>query len=767
MSLLEEQYKNNDIQYELGRNFIEYAVAVNSDRSIPDAKSGLKPVAKRILWSAYEEGRTFSKPHVKSARIVGDVMGKYHPHGDSSIYGAMVRLSQPWVMRYPLIDWHGSNGNQSGDGPAASRYTEARLAKISEDGLLAGLKKKNVDFIPNYDETMDEPVTIPAIFPNLLCNPNTGIGVAIACNWPPHNLNEVAQAIYDYLDGKEPMLPGPDFATGGVVINKDDIPNIMRTGSGTIKLRGKYKIEKNQIIFYELPYQVSTENLIDELKEICDSKEIDGISDIHDESNKHGLRIVITCNKNVSPDFIVSLLFAKTSLQVSFSYNMTALVGKTPTKLNLTQCIEIYVNHNEECILREAQFDLTEAKDRLEVTEGLIKALEDIDNIIQLIKSSENKQQAKENLIKKYNFTDRQAEAILSMKLSSLTKLDKIELNDKRNELIDKIANLDEICNSKSKRLQILKEKLQDLVIKYDDGRRTELVQIEEPKTTAEKKAKEIPSEDITITLTHTGVIQRNVKIGRTLKKLADIPINTIKLNTKDYILFFSNMGKMYRLLANEVTEGSKLDIASLLTLAPNEKIISFTSSTAPHQYAIFATNNGNVKKTAFEEYSSIKKSYVDAIKLKENDFVVSVNFINNEQIVLVSTNGFILRVDSTTISTTGRVTMGAKVIKLVDPDSLNSCFPIVDKQTVGIIYQDGNGKRISIDEIPLLSKGNTGVALGHKVKKAVAISPKDKIFIASGKGVSLDSSDLPLLSRVSGGELLVRDTNIKEIVKY
>ena len=301
----------NDVRQELGTNFIEYAVAVNTDRAIPDAKSGLKPVAKRILWSALEEGRTSNKPHVKSARIVGDVMGKYHPHGDSSIYGAMVRLSQPWVMRYSLIDWHGSNGNQSGDGPAAARYTEARLAKLAEDGLLAGIKKRNVEFTSNYDETLDEPVTLPAIFPNLLCNPNEGIGVAMACKWAPHNLCEVAQAIYDYIDSKEPMLPGPDFPTGGIIINKNDIPSIMRTGHGTVKIRGKYNVEKNKIIFYEIPYGTTIEGILAEIGEACDKKEIEGITDAHDESNKKGIRIVITCGKDINPESIVAKLFAK------------------------------------------------------------------------------------------------------------------------------------------------------------------------------------------------------------------------------------------------------------------------------------------------------------------------------------------------------------------------------------------------------------------------------------------------------------------------
>ena len=321
----------NDVLQELGTNFIEYAVAVNSDRAIPDSKSGLKPVAKRILYDAYNSGFSSAKPHVKCALIVGDTMGRFHPHGDSSIYGALVRLSQDWVMRYPLIDFHGSNGNRDGDGPAHMRYTEARLSKLSEEGLLSGLKKNNVDYIPNYSESEEEPVTLPSIFPNLLCNPNTGIGVAVACNWAPHNLNEVAQAIYDYMDGKDPSLPGPDFPTGGIIINKDDIPSIMRTGHGSVKVRGKYVLEGNNIVFTEIPYGVATEPLIDSIGKLCDDGELVGITDIRNESNrKKGFRLVLECSKDANIIKLISLLFQKTDLQSSFSYNQVALIDKTP-----------------------------------------------------------------------------------------------------------------------------------------------------------------------------------------------------------------------------------------------------------------------------------------------------------------------------------------------------------------------------------------------------------------------------------------------------
>ena len=470
----------NDLIKELGQNFIEYAVAVNSDRAIPDSKSGLKPVAKRILYGAFDEGYSFSKPHVKCANIVGKVMADWHPHGDSSIYGALVRLAQPWVMRYPLIDFHGSMGNRDGDGPAAYRYTEARLAKISEDGMLAGIKKDNVDFIPNYSETKDEPVTLPAIFPNLLCNPNTGIGVAIASNWLCHNLCEVAQAIYDYMDNKEPMLPGPDFPTGGLVINKKDIPMIMKTGKGSVKVRGKYKVEKDSIVFYELPYGVATEALMTQIGEACEAGKIKSVKDIRNESNrKNGFRLVIECEKGAPILSIVNELFKETDLQTSISYNQVALIDKTPTELNLKDSIKIYIDHNIDCIKRETEFDLNKAGAKLEVTEGLLKALEDIDNIIALIKASASAAAAKTALMQKYNFTEPQAKAIVDMKLGRLAGLERVQIETEKQDLLKLIDDLNNILANPQSELRV---RLGELVRKYGDERRTELVDLEIPK---------------------------------------------------------------------------------------------------------------------------------------------------------------------------------------------------------------------------------------------------------------------------------------------
>ena len=772
----------NDVRQELGTNFIEYAVAVNTDRAIPDAKSGLKPVAKRILWSAYEEGRTFSKPHVKSARIVGDVMGKYHPHGDSSIYGAMVRLSQPWVMRYPLIDWHGSNGNQSGDGPAAARYTEARLAKISEDGLLAGLKKKNVDFIPNYDETMDEPVTLPAIFPNLLCNPNTGIGVAMACNWLPHNLNEVAQAIYDYMEEKEPTLPGPDFPTGGIIINKNDIPGIMRTGHGSIKLRGKYNIEKNNIVFYELPYGKSIEDIMNQIGEICDAKEIDGISEIRDETNKKGVRVVIECTKTANLDAIVNKLFNKTDLQTSISYNQVALIDKTPTELNLKQCIKLYIEHNIDCLKREVNFDLIKAIDRLHIVEGLLIALEDIDNVIALIKKSESSAAAKEALIQKYSLSEPQAKAILAMRLSSLARLEKIELQNEKNTLCDDIADYKTLLTSPELQVKEVRRRLEEIVKKYGDARRTDLMQVDiKPE---EKEIAEVVPVDVVVVTTKSGLIKKvptsSFKVqkrgGKGIKSDDDAVMSTIKTNTVDYMMFFTNNGKMYRTVVDNIPDGTNagkgVPINTLIQLDPNEKVIAVTSlhrKTLP-QYAIFITKQGMFKKTYLSEYMSAKRNAgIAAIKIKEGDSVANVIFQDDEEMIILTKKGMSIRFATKVVGAIGRLAVGVKGINLAEGDEVIAALPIhKDTDTVAIFTTSGMGKKVDLKEFPIQGRGGKGtIASKEEIAGAAMVSDEDNILLVGNKSsICISAKEVPLLTKTSSGNILIKNNRVVSITK-
>ena len=778
---LEEKYKSNDIQYELGRNFIEYAVAVNTDRSIPDAKSGLKPVARRILWGSYVGGRTSNKAHVKCARIVGDVMGSLHPHGDSSIYGALVRLAQPWVMRYPLIDFHGSCGNQNGDGAAAMRYTEARLAKITEDGMLAGIKKKNVDFTPTYDDADEEPITLPAVFPNLLCNPNTGIGVAIACNWLPHNLKEVASAIYDYIDGKEPMLPGPDFPTGGIVINKNDIPNIMRTGHGSIKLRGKYNIEKNKIVFYEIPYGVTIEDLLANIAEVCNNKEIEGISEIRDESNKKGIRVVIECQKGIEPSSLINKLFAKTKLQISISYNQIALVDKTPVELNLKDCCKIYVDHNIDCLKKELNFDLHKAEDRLHIIEGLLIALEDIDNVIALIKKSSDSTKAKEALITKYSLSEIQAKSILAMRLSSLAHMEKVELENEKKELVDKIADIKDVLTNHARQLSMIKNNLSAIVNKYGDNRRTELAQISvKPE---EKEIAEVIPENVVVTLTQNGLIKKvptsSFKVqkrgGKGVKSADESIMEMISTNTVDTLMFFTNKGKMYRTIVDNIPTGTNaskgIAINTIINLENDERVIAMSSlyRKTNAKYVVFVTKQGLFKKTYIEEYMKTNRNNgIAAIKLKEGDSVVGVTFLDEEDVILVTKGGYAIHFETKSINPIGRLTSGVKGIKLSENDEVKNILPVhKTTDSIAIIGKDGLGKKMELSDFPLQGRGGKGIIIykGADIVGSEMIADEDNLLLVGDKTLCISTKDIPMLGKTAVGNILIKG-NVSKVVK-
>lgn len=775
--------ESNDLINELKTNFIEYSAAVNGDRAIPDATSGLKPVARRILWGAFDGGYSSSKEYAKCARIVGDVMGKWHPHGDSSIYGALVRLSQPWIMRYPLIDFHGNMGSIAGDGPAAYRYTNARLAKISEEGLLDGIKKKNVNFIANYDENDYEPITLPAIFPNLLCNPNSGIGVAMACNWLPHNLKEVAECIEKYINGKEYALPGPDFPTGGIIINKDDIPGIMATGHGSVKVRGKYNIEKQNIIFYEIPYGTTIEGLLSEIGIVCDKKEIEGIENVRDESGKKGLRIVIECEKGINPESIVMKLFAKTNLQTSISYNQVALVDKTPTELNLTQCLDIYVKHNEQCIIKETEFDLDKTKARLNIVEGLLIALEDIDNVIKLIKGSESAAAAKISLISKYNLNEEQAKSILAMRLSSLAKLEKLELENEKKELLNKLQELQQILISSDLRKIIIKNRLNAIVRKYGDNRRTELAQIELPKE--EKEIATVIPVDCVVLMTQNGDIKRipksNFKIqkrnGKGVKNLDDALLGVISTNTIDNLMLFTNKGKMYKLLVDNIPEGTNsskgVAINNLIKLEPQEKVIAISSfeRKTDAQYVIFITKKGQFKKTSIEEYKTVKKTTgIIAIKLNEGDTIANVVFANEEDFVIITENGMSIRFETKNIAAIGRNTAGVKSIKLNEDDSVLTGFPItLSTQYIAIIAENGLGKKMKIDDFILQGRAGKGISIYKEssIRGAEPVSNEDNLLIiGKPNSICISVEDLPTLSKLGQGNQIIKNSIIQSVVK-
>ena len=777
-----------DVTKELSQNFIEYAVAVNSDRSIPDAKSGLKPVARRILFGAFDSGRTSNKPYVKNARIVGDVMGALHPHGDSSIYGALVRLAQPWVMRYPLMDFHGNRGSQSGDGPAAMRYTEGRLGKISEEGMLKGLKKNAVDFMPTYDDSGEEPVTLPAIFPNLLCNPNSGIGVAMACNWACHNLREVEQAIIDYIAGNEPMLPGPDFPTGGTIINKNDIPMIMRTGHGSVKIRANYTVKKNVITITEIPYGTTVEGLLDEIGTYCDENATVGIRDIKDQTDIGGVKIVLECETTSNPESIMQKLFSKTSLQSSFAYNQVALIDKVPTEMNLKDCCEVYVNHNIECIVREAQFDLKKAQDRLHIVDGLLKALEDIDNIIALIKKSESSSAAKIALMEKYKFSEEQAKAILAMRLSSLAHLEKVELQNEQADLQKTVKELTALISDSSLQYEELTKRLHAIVEKYGDERRTQLIHIEPPKA-SEVEIINVEPEKCVVVMSEGGLIKRipatsfrtQRRNGKGVKTTNDINAAVIRTNTIDSLMIFTDQGRMYRILVDNIPSGTNstkgVPVQSLITMEQNENpamIYSIYRDTDA-KYVFFATKNGTVKKTSLDEYVKTKrKTGVAAITLREGDELASVNLIKDEDVVMLTKQGMAIRFNSSEIAASSRATIGIKGIDLKKDDEVVAVMTVRDtNDSLAIFTKRGMGKKFPVQELPVNHRAGKGLIVYKPtpvtgdVASGALVSDEDSILIMSNTtSICISATEIPMQSRASMGNQLIKATDVTTVSK-
>lgn len=763
-----------ELTHELGTNFINYAMAVNTDRSIPDATTGLKPVHKRILYCALDDGNTSNKKHVKCANIVGSMLAKWHPHGDTAVYDALVRLAQPWIMRYPLIDFHGNRGNQIGDPPAHYRYTECRLAKISEDGILDGVKKHCVDFVPNFDETREEPVNLPAVFPNLLCNPNSGIGVALACSWAPHNLKEVAAAINNYLDGKEPMLPGPDFPTGGLVLNKDDIPKIMSTGKGTVRIRAKYECDGNDIIFNEIPYGLTVEKVVQELNDLADiDGKLDGVSEIKDETTKKSVRIVLRCKKDANIAKIISTVFAETSLQTSFSYNQVALVDGEPKLLNLKDCIEVYVKHNLSCIIKEYNFNLNKAKARLHIVEGLFKALEDIENIISTIRSSDTTVNAKKALQEKYGFSEEQAKAITDMKLGKLASLEKVEIENERAELLSTIENIMEILNSRDKQIAMLRERLDTIVKKYGDDRITELAQI-----AIEKKQKEpivVEPKDCVIIITSKNTIKRiDAKSFKPQKRNttgvktgSDMIIFSQKTNTQDVLMVFTSKGKMYRLLVDNIPEGTNASagapLSSLIEFEDGEKPMAFTTLSADNdkKFIFFATKKGIIKKVPLEEYNSLKRTGVTAIKFKEGDELAAVTFINQEEMMLVTKNGMSIRFAAAGMPISSRIAQGVKGMNVAEDDQIIAALPISNPASyLAIVSIDGLGKRTELKEFTIQNRGGKGLSCYKNPIAGAELVVDDDMLLISGDKTSIvvKATELPILNRTSLGNIMLKN---------
>ena len=777
-----------ELTKELSQNFLDFSHEVNYQRAFADARDGLKPGQRACIWEMYQKGYKSNKPHVKSAKISGGVIANWWPHGDTAIYETFARMSQKWINNIPEIDWHGANGSVQISGePAASRYTEARLTKIVEEGMLANINKNTVPMKPNFSDDDKWPVVLPAIFPRLMVNGCQGIGSTIANVWLPHSFTEIANIIDKYISTGEIDYDNiaPSFPSGGIIINKKELPIIYKTGKGKAVLRGKAEIKNNYIIITEIPYQVYVEPLIEEIKKYAVEEENSGIEDVINKSSKN-ICIEIECSSN--PAAILKKLYSKTSLQKSFNANQYALTDKgVPALLTLKDYLDIYVNHNIKCIINETKFDLDKAIDRLEIVNGLLRALEDIDNIIALIKDSENATAAKESLIKKYQFTENQAKAILAMRLSSLAKLEKVELEQEAKELENKIKDFKDILANENRQKDILKSRLADLVKKYGDARRTELTHIEiKPE---EKIIEEVVPEDCVVILSQNGDIKRipknsfkvQRKNGKGVKTKDDVIMSTISTNTIDNLLLFTKKGKMFKIIVDEVPVGTNaskgVHVGTLINMEHDDEVIAITSLARSNtaKYVVFFTKQGLMKKTFLDEYTKVKRSTgIAAIKINEGDSIANVEFINEENILVITKNGMSIHFESKNVNPIGRITAGVKTIKLDENDEVVVGLPIYsDNDNIAIFSTKGYGKKTSIKEFNVQGRGGKGLviyrpsAVYGNIAGATVISNNDTILLTGQpSSICIAATDLPLLTRTSFGNIMVK-SNISSIVKF
>lgn len=779
--------KTIELCKELGQNFIDFSYEANSARAFADARDGLKPGQRACLWEMYNSGYTSNKPHVKSAKIAGAVTGNWWPHGDVAIYETFARMSQPWINNNPEVDWHGNNGSQyTGPECASSRYTEARLSKIAEKGLFNGIKKNNVNMILNFSEDAEWPEVLPATLPRLIVNGCQGIGSTIANVWLPHNLKDITNVITEYMETGTLDYSNlyPSFPTGGIIINKNDIHTIYETGRGKVILRGKAEVNGNKILITELPYQVYAQPYVEKITDMAIKEEISGIEAIYNKSGKNKLLIEIECENN--PDYVLKQLYAKTDLQKNYNANQWALVGKTPVLLNLKQYIDIYIKHNQECLVKELQYDLGKAQARLHIVEGLLIALADIDNVIKMIKESENSSIAAMNLINTYKLTEAQAKAILNMKLSSLAKLEIKDLKFEKAELEENIKEYNKILNDDGHQKIIIRDRLESLTKQYGESRKTELMQIDiQPE---EKEIVEVIPEDVVVIATQSGNIKRvpassfktQRRNGKGVKNEDDAILSMISTNTIDNLLLFTNTGKMYKLLVDNIpigTNASKGDrIANLINLEPNEKVIAITSldRKIDKKYVIFITKNGLFKKSNLEEYTGIKRTTgITAIKLKENDSIANVTFANEEEFIIITKNGMSIRFESAEIAPIGRNTSGVKSIKLDENDEVLIGIPIENKnEQIAICTSKGFGKKINIEDFPLQARAGKGVYVYKTNDKndyiagaAIVNETNNILIIGNPNNICISASELPTLGRTSLGNIIIKN-EVKSIVK-
>lgn len=771
---------------EVEQSFLDYSLSVITDRAIPSAEDGLKPVVRRILWDMWDKGYKNDKKFVKCAQPVGDTMGRFHPHGDSSIYGALVGISQPWNMRYPLITFHGNNGSRDGDEPAAYRYTECKLSKIGEE-ILRDIKKNTVDWNSAYTEEEDEPVYLPGVIPNLLVNGTTGIAVAMACSFAPHNLNEIMDACIKVLNEPDVkvkdllnIVNGPDFPTGGLLINKDELATAYTTGKGRARVRAEYKIEtkngKDSIIYTSIPYKVSKESLIEDIDKLCEEKKIEGIVSIRDESGNGEVRFVVELAKGVSSAPIIAKLFKFTRLEDTYSFNQVALVNKEPRLLNLKQLIEVYLEHQKDVLKRATQFDLEKVKARIHILEGLILALENIDNVIALIKQSNSPSEAVSKLMTTYHLTEIQGKAIVDMKLSRLTKLEKIELETEKQEKIKEAERLESILKNPIPELERI---FNEIKTKYGDSRRTTITQIAE-ETKEEKEIAFVEPEKCVVVLTEGGCIKRipttsyrtQKRNGKGVKTQDDITNMILRTNTIDSLMIFTDRGKMYRLLVNDIPVGTNVSVGqsikSLVAMDTNENpaIIYSIYRDTDAKYVFFTTKNGIVKKTALEEYiNTKKKTGIAAINLREGDSLASVCLVKDEDMVLLTKHGMGIRFSSTDVGATSRATIGIKGMSFKADDEIVVAMPVRHKEDdLAIFSSIGTGKRFPVSELPTQNRGGKGL-ICHKVSAAAGniaaaalVSDGDSLLLCGDKtSICVQATEIPTLGRTAVGNQMLK----------
>lgn len=779
------------IEEEMQKSFIDYAMSVIVSRAIPDVRDGLKPVHRRILYSMYELGITPDKGFRKSARIVGDVLGKYHPHGDSSVYNAMVRMAQEFSTRYLLVEGHGNFGSVDGDSAAAMRYTEARMSRITAE-LLADINKDTVDFTPNFDETLKEPQVLPSRFPNLLVNGSSGIAVGMATNIPPHNIGETIDGVIALIDNPDisieeimNYIKGPDFPTGGLILGREGIREAYRTGRGKIITRAKTQIEeignnRSRIVVNEIPYQVNKARLIERIADLVRDKKIEGISDIRDESDRHGMRIVIDLKRDTNPNVVLNYLFKHTQMQETFGTIMLALVDGEPRVMNIKEILHHYINHQRDVIVRRTKYDLDKAEARAHILEGLLIALDHIDEVIALIRSSRTDQIAKEGLMEKFDLSERQAQAILDMRLRRLTGLERDKLLAEYEALLNTIKELKAILAKEDLQYAIIKEELTIIKNKYNDDRRTEI-------TTApgEIDLEDLIDEhDVVLTLTHRGYVKRTPldtyksqkRGGRGITGLQtreeDFVFDLFVTSTHQRLLFFTSLGKVYELKAYEIPEAGRqargTAIINLLQLMPGERVQAVipVNDFEQGKFLTIGTKNGLVKKSPLEEYQNIRKGGLIAIKLREEDEVIGVQLTDgSREIMLASHKGMSIRFDESDVRASGRASMGVKGIELDEDDHVIDMGLVYSDNQVLVISENGYGKCTPIGEyraqrrggrgiITLKTTEKTGLLVGMKI-----VEEDDELMIINSEGIiiRIEVKDVSIMSRNTQGVMLMR----------